>query len=73
MELTVTFSPIEAHAYDTTCYVQVTGREQRLPLQIHGMGVGPQARFSYAELDIGQVFMNAVHHYKVSSWCVLLV
>jgi len=65
VELTCTFAPDAEGETTTIAYVEVSGREKRLPLRINGRGKGAEARFSYTQLDIGSVFMNAVHEYQV--------
>jgi len=47
-----------------TCFVNIEGREDRLPLQLKGVAVGPMAVFSYDVLDVGDTFVNAVHQYE---------
>jgi hydrocephalus-inducing protein len=64
-EITVTFKPTEAILYPSTAFCDVTGCVDRLPLQIKGQGVGPKAVFTYDNLDIGEVYINAVHRYEV--------
>ena len=45
--------------------VDVEGREDRLPLLLKGHAVGPIAVFTYDALEVGDVFIGAVHQYEV--------
>ncbi|NXJ80823.1 HYDIN protein, partial [Trogon melanurus] len=63
-EINVIFKPQEARIYQQTVYCDVSGRETRLPLRVKGEGVGPRLCFSFAELDIGKVFVGSVHSYE---------
>lgn len=66
IQITVKFNPVASMEYTTTAYCEVTGAGDRLPLEIRGIGVGPKAQFSYNTLDIGALYINAVHHYQVN-------
>ena len=64
-EVTVKFHPSSAADISKTCYVDVQGRENRLPLTLCGVAVGPLCVFTYDVLDIGDIFVGAVHQYEV--------
>ncbi|OQR81932.1 hydrocephalus-inducing protein, partial [Thraustotheca clavata] len=58
-EITVTFIPQVAAMYSCTAFLDISGRDTRLPLQIRGRGIGPQACILYDDLfDFGDVFIN---------------
>ncbi|RHY53725.1 hypothetical protein DYB38_002829 [Aphanomyces astaci] len=58
-EITATFSPRTAALYSCTAFLDVSGRDTRLPLQIRGQGIGPKASILYDDLfDFGDVFIN---------------
>lgn len=65
VEVTVTFRPRIADDYPATLYCDISGREARLPLALKGQGMGPRARFSFDQLDVGNVFIESVHKYEV--------
>jgi hydrocephalus-inducing protein len=65
VEVTVTFMPHNAALYETIGYVDVHGRESRLPVRLRGEGIGPKAGFSFDVLDIGDVFINSEHKYQL--------
>ncbi|KPA83213.1 hypothetical protein ABB37_02897 [Leptomonas pyrrhocoris] len=65
-EFTITFNPHLAVLYESIAYLDVTGSVQRLPLLMRGHGVGPQCKLDYNRLDIGDVYLNAVHEYFVT-------
>eukprot|EP00756_Hemistasia_phaeocysticola_P037141 Hpha_TRINITY_DN16680_c2_g2::TRINITY_DN16680_c2_g2_i1::g.182314::m.182314/K17570/HYDIN; hydrocephalus-inducing protein len=64
-EFTVTFNPQMATTCEVIAFIDVVGRETRLPLSLKGQGIGPQCQFSYDALDLGDVFINSIHHYEV--------
>ncbi|XP_075181569.1 hydrocephalus-inducing protein homolog [Anomaloglossus baeobatrachus] len=65
LQVTVLFRPRAARMYQRTVYCDITGREARLPLRLRGEGLGPKLVFSFAELDIGKVFLGSTHNYEV--------
>ena len=65
-EITVTFRPDTAAQFTCLAYLDISGREDRLYLNLHGKGVGPQASLSYDVLDIGDIFINDDQEYSVS-------
>eukprot|EP00931_Biecheleriopsis_adriatica_P045665 TRINITY_DN2614_c0_g1_i1.p1 TRINITY_DN2614_c0_g1~~TRINITY_DN2614_c0_g1_i1.p1 ORF type:complete len:5069 (-),score=1280.39 TRINITY_DN2614_c0_g1_i1:105-14627(-) len=59
------FLPKDALIYSATAYLSAVGQEERAPLLIKGLGIGPKATFSYDELDVGNVFVESAHRYEV--------
>jgi hypothetical protein len=66
MEITVCFRPDTASMYNCLAFLDVSGRHDRLPLQLIGQGIGPHAALSFEVLDIGDVFVNDVNYYDLS-------
>eukprot|EP01065_Artemidia_motanka_P026772 TRINITY_DN32019_c0_g1_i1.p1 TRINITY_DN32019_c0_g1~~TRINITY_DN32019_c0_g1_i1.p1 ORF type:complete len:3749 (+),score=1074.75 TRINITY_DN32019_c0_g1_i1:85-11331(+) len=64
-DFTVTFNPQMATTCEVIAFMDVVGRADRLPLTLKGQGIGPQCQFSYDALDLGDVFINSIHHYEV--------
>ncbi|KPI86156.1 hypothetical protein ABL78_4778 [Leptomonas seymouri] len=64
-EFTITFNPHLAVPYESVAYLDVTGSAECLPLLMRGHGVGPQCKLEYSRLDIGDVYLNAVHEYFI--------
>lgn len=64
-EISVVFRPDNAREYSRMAFCDITGRESRLPLQITGVGLGPQVSFSFDRVDVGQVFVFSSHAYEV--------
>lgn len=52
-----------------TAYLDVTGREMRLPLKLRGEGIGPKIQFSFDTLDVENIFVNSQHAYEVCFQC----
>jgi hydrocephalus-inducing protein len=59
------FCPRDALVYSCTAYLSCVGRDERAPLVLRGLGIGPKATFSYNELDVGSVFVESAHRYEV--------
>lgn len=65
MDFSVEFTPTFEQQYTATSYLEVQGRDSRLPLFLKGQGIGPRAVFSVSTLDIGPVYVNTVHYYEL--------
>ena len=65
-EFTVFFTPPTAAEYKISSFLEVTGRSERLPLQLYGAGIGPKAAFNYDIMDVGDVFVSSVHYYSLT-------
>jgi hydrocephalus-inducing protein len=66
MEVTVTFHPDTQALFNCLAYLDISGREDRLNLNLTGQGIGPQASLSYDVLDTGDVFINDDQSYTVT-------
>ncbi|XP_010701203.1 hypothetical protein LPMP_301780 [Leishmania panamensis] len=64
-EFTITFNPKVAILYESMAFLDVTGLTSRLPLTLRGHGLGPQCSLEYSRLEIGDVYLNALHEYEV--------
>jgi len=64
-EVVVIFQPDSASSFTRTAFCDVTGRESRLPLRIHGNGIGPSVKFSCDVIDTGRVFVFSTHCYEL--------
>ena len=65
IEVTITFRPDTAAEYACSAFLDVIGRDERLPLWLTGNGIGPKGMLSYDVLDIGDVFINSRHRYEL--------
>lgn len=61
IDLTITFKPRTAGEMSATAFCELTGRDCRLPLSLHGRGYGPKATWLYDTLDVGDVYINSLH------------
>ncbi|XP_075242911.1 hydrocephalus-inducing protein-like isoform X4 [Convolutriloba macropyga] len=68
LDCEVLFKPREVDNYDVHMYLEVTGREGRLPIRLHGTGVGPQIDLSFETLNVGNIFLGSRHFYEVILW-----
>jgi hydrocephalus-inducing protein len=64
VEFLVTFTPAIAVEYINSVYCDISGRALRTPVHLKGRGIGPRVCFSYAGLNLDDVFMNTVYEYK---------
>ena len=64
-DMLVTFNPQLATTCEVGAYLDVVGRNERLPVSLKGQGIGPKCHFSYNALDLGDIFINSIHHYEV--------
>ena len=66
IEIAVIFRPDVAGDYRCLAYLDVSGREDRLPLHLTGSGIGPNACLSFDTMDIGDVFISLQQNYDVT-------
>jgi hypothetical protein len=66
MEITVCFRPDTAAQFNCLAFLDVSGKHERLSLQLMGQGIGPHAALSFEVLDVGDIFVNDVNHYELS-------
>jgi len=64
-DVTVIFRPDTASEFSRTAFCDVTGRESRLPLLVHGNGIGPNIKFSCDVIDTGRIFIFSTHSYEL--------
>jgi hydrocephalus-inducing protein len=65
LDIQVLFRPSQAQKYDQTAWLDIVGREQRLPLTLTGEGEGAKLESSFKTLDIGCVYVGSTHLYEV--------
>ena len=65
LDIQVLFKPNEARLYKQTAWLDVVGREQRLPLVLSGEGQGAKVEASFSVLDVGCVYVGSTHLYEV--------
>ena len=51
--------------FQQRAFLQISGREDRLPLHLTASGVGPKVTISYDKLEIGNVFIGSQNEYEV--------
>ena len=60
-----TFRPTMPSEHLCTGFLQVGGRDTRLPLQLLGKGLGPAASFSFDRLNLDDVYIFSKRRYEV--------
>jgi hydrocephalus-inducing protein len=62
MTITITFRPTAAVEYSTTAYCNISCSDERLPLTLEGIGLGPKAYLSTNSHNIKEVCVNEIKH-----------
>ncbi|XP_072381898.1 hydrocephalus-inducing protein homolog isoform X2 [Diabrotica undecimpunctata] len=65
MDFMVIFFPTANEVYLSTAYLDITGRSERLAVNLSGIGKGPTVIFNVTKLDIGSIFLEVTHEYQV--------
>jgi hydrocephalus-inducing protein len=65
LQVVLEFRPDFAKNFVETVYVDMDGIANRVPVVVSGLGLGPNAIFSYDVLDVGNVYIHTAHHYQV--------
>ncbi|EGR28756.1 hypothetical protein IMG5_169530, partial [Ichthyophthirius multifiliis] len=60
MTITLTFKPKGSHTYKCPAYCNISCIQDRLSLQLQGVGIGPQASLNQNEINLGDPFVNEV-------------
>ncbi|XP_078052178.1 hydrocephalus-inducing protein homolog [Augochlora pura] len=64
-DITVIFRALEVGEISSIAYLEVTGRESRIPLSLCGTGIGPYFRLNVLTIDMCNVYLCAVHNFEV--------
>ncbi|KAG7200298.1 hypothetical protein KM043_017763 [Ampulex compressa] len=63
--ITVLFYAFEVGEVVSTAYLEVTGREDRIPLSLYGLGKGPIFRLNVLTIDVNNIYLCSVHNYEI--------
>ncbi|XP_076283503.1 hydrocephalus-inducing protein homolog [Lasioglossum baleicum] len=64
-EITVLFRALEVGEISNIAYLEVTGRETRIPLSLCGTGKGPYFRLNVLTIDMCNVYLCSAHNFEV--------
>ncbi|KAK9856463.1 hypothetical protein WJX84_004587, partial [Apatococcus fuscideae] len=64
-EMTVIFHPSQAENLSATAWCVIEGRQERIPVQLEGRGLGPDAGFAREALDVGEAYIHTAHNYEM--------
>lgn len=64
-EVTVVFHPSQAESLSATAWCSIEGKQERIPVQLEGRGLGPDAGFVREALDVGEAYIHTVHNYEM--------
>eukprot|EP01116_Phalansterium_solitarium_P008376 TRINITY_DN2221_c1_g1_i5.p1 TRINITY_DN2221_c1_g1~~TRINITY_DN2221_c1_g1_i5.p1 ORF type:complete len:1262 (+),score=576.09 TRINITY_DN2221_c1_g1_i5:84-3869(+) len=65
-EAIVTFSPNNESLFSANAFLDVQGRQARLPLQLRGIGLGPKLAFSPETIEAGTLPVSADHQFEMT-------
>ena len=65
LEITVSFRPDTAAMYTCLGFLDISGRQDRLTLNMSGQGIGPHATLSFDVLDVGDIFIHSEQRYEI--------
>ncbi|XP_067203900.1 hydrocephalus-inducing protein-like [Linepithema humile] len=65
IDITVLFRAMEVNKISSVAYLEVTGREDRIPLSLHGSGKGPVFHLNVITIDLKDIFLCSVHNYEI--------
>ncbi|KAL6429112.1 hypothetical protein ACFW04_008117 [Cataglyphis niger] len=64
-DITVFFRAMEVGEISSVAYLEVTGREDRIALSLHGIGKGPVFHLNVITIDVQNIFLCSVHNYEI--------
>ncbi|KAG5334606.1 HYDIN protein, partial [Acromyrmex charruanus] len=64
-DITVIFRAMEVGEISSVAYLEVMGREDRIPLSLHGTGKGPVLHLNVITIDLSNIFLCSVHNYEI--------
>ncbi|XP_072764395.1 hydrocephalus-inducing protein-like [Anoplolepis gracilipes] len=64
-DITVFFRAMEVGEISSVAYLEVTGREDRIALSLHGTGKGPVFQLNVITIDVKNIFLCSVHNYEI--------
>lgn len=66
LRMDVVFRPDTAAEYSSVAYLDIVGRQTRLPVWFGGLGIGPKATLAYDVLDVGNISIGAEYSYALN-------
>ncbi|KAK2576816.1 hypothetical protein KPH14_005450 [Odynerus spinipes] len=64
-DVTILFRALEVGEICSTAYLEISGREDRIPLSLCGIGKGPVLRLNVITIDVDKIYMYSVHYYEI--------
>ncbi|XP_011879969.1 PREDICTED: hydrocephalus-inducing protein homolog [Vollenhovia emeryi] len=64
-DITVIFRAMEVGEISSVAYLEVTGREDRIPLSLHGTGKGPVFHLNVITIDLSNILLCSMHNYEI--------
>ncbi|XP_051163848.1 hydrocephalus-inducing protein-like [Leptopilina boulardi] len=60
------FQPSEIGEITSVAYLEISGREDKLSLSLHGTCIGPNLQLSAITIDTGNIFVCLSHYYELT-------
>ncbi|KAL6255306.1 hypothetical protein P5V15_013646 [Pogonomyrmex californicus] len=64
-DIIVIFRAMEVGEISSVAYLEVMGRENRIPLSLRGIGKGPVFHLNVITIDLKNIFLCSVHNYEI--------
>ncbi|XP_014609402.1 PREDICTED: hydrocephalus-inducing protein homolog [Polistes canadensis] len=64
-DVTILFRALEVGEICSMAYLEVSGREDRIPLNLCGIGKGPVFRLNVITIDVDKIYMYSIHYYEI--------
>ena len=62
---TIIFTPQFSEEYNTVAYLEIAGKQERIPLKLRGTGLGPEFKLNIGHLDANNIFLRSIHDYEI--------
>ncbi|XP_035733008.1 hydrocephalus-inducing protein homolog [Vespa mandarinia] len=64
-DVTIFFQALEVGEICSTAYLEVSGREDRIPLNLCGIGKGPVFCLNVITIDVDKIYMYSAYYYEI--------
>ncbi len=64
-EIALIFHPSQAETITAEAWCEIEGKQDRIPVQLEGRGLGPDAAFAREALDVGEAYIHTAHNYEM--------
>ncbi|XP_024941383.1 hydrocephalus-inducing protein-like [Cephus cinctus] len=65
IDVLLVFDPDEIGEITSVAYLEIDGREDRIPINFTGICIGPTFSLNIVTADVGSIFLCSVHNYEI--------